>query len=60
MPLSLGRAEGRHDVREEGTEYGLEQSSSVNLEVGSTLLLLLRALGQMMGGFQSQHLGISQ
>lgn len=40
---SLGRAEVRCDVREEETEYRLERSSSVNSEVGSPLLLSLRA-----------------
>lgn len=57
--VSLVRAEGRCDVREEGTEYGLERSSSVNLKVGSPSLLPLRALGQSTGGFQLQHLGVS-
>lgn len=56
--VSLARAEGRRDVKE-GTEYGLERSSSVNLKVGSPSLLPLRALGQSTGGFQSQHLGVS-
>lgn len=45
----MKRTEGRPDVREEGTECGLEQSSSVNLKVVSPLLLLFRALGQSRG-----------
>lgn len=57
---SLGRAEERCDVREEKTEYKLKQSSPVNLEVGSPLLLLLKALEQSMGGFQLLHLDVSQ
>lgn len=56
---SLARAEGRRDVREEGTEYGLEHSSSVNPKVGSPSLLPLTALGQSTGGFRSQRLGVS-
>lgn len=45
----MGRTEGRPDVREDGIECGLEQSSSVNLKVVSPLLLLLRAQGQSRG-----------
>lgn len=49
MHLCLGRTEGRPDVREEGIECGLEQSSSLNLKAVSPLSLLLGAVGQSRG-----------